>query len=74
MQFNVQDVYAIKFSSFVCYDTISYYDITDTSRFINCYDTSAFCMHVVHDTAYDRSEETRLNSSHSGESRMPSSA
>jgi hypothetical protein len=34
-------------------NTVSYYDTTITSLFINCCVTSAFCQHGMHDTNYD---------------------
>jgi hypothetical protein len=37
----------------MCYDTVSTYDTTTISFFIYWCDTSAFCMHVMHDTSYD---------------------
>jgi hypothetical protein len=35
MQMCVYDVFAIRLSSFACYNTVSYYDTTLTSFFIN---------------------------------------
>jgi len=54
MQICVHDVFAIKFSSFTWYDTVSYYDTTLIALLINCCAaTSDFCQHGKHDTAYD---------------------
>jgi hypothetical protein len=53
MQICVQDVFVTNFSRLTCYDTVSWYDTTPTSPLINYSATSAFCMHVVHDTTYD---------------------
>jgi hypothetical protein len=53
MQNCVQDLFDIGFSSYTCYDTISTYDTTIVSLIINYKDTSAFCMHRIHDTGYD---------------------
>jgi hypothetical protein len=53
MQIYVQDLFGIKFSSTTCYDTVSTYDTTIISLIFNCTATSAFCMHVMHDTTYD---------------------
>jgi hypothetical protein len=53
MQICVQNVFVTNFSRLTCYDTISWYDTTLTSLFINYDVTSTFCMHVVHDTSYD---------------------
>jgi hypothetical protein len=49
----VHDVFATSLSSFVCHDTVSYYDTNPTSLFINCCAISAFCQHGMHDTTYD---------------------
>jgi hypothetical protein len=49
----VQDLFDIIFSSYTCYDTISTYATTIISLIINYGDTSAFCMHDMHDTSYD---------------------
>jgi hypothetical protein len=37
----------------MCYDTIFNYDTTIISLLINCSDTSAFCIHKMHDITYD---------------------
>jgi hypothetical protein len=55
MQIYGYDVFGIALSSFTCYDTVSYYDTSLTSLFINWYATSDFCQHGMHDTAYDTS-------------------
>jgi hypothetical protein len=47
------DALAIKFSSYSCHNTVSYYDTTLTSLLINYYATSDFCLHGMHDTSYD---------------------
>jgi hypothetical protein len=47
------DAFAIAFSSFTCYDTVSYYDTSLISVIINWCTISAFCLHEMHDTAYD---------------------
>jgi hypothetical protein len=52
MQIYVQDVFVTNFSRLTCYDIV-WYDTTLTSLLINYGATSAFCMHVVHDTNYD---------------------
>jgi hypothetical protein len=39
----------------MCYDTVSYYDTSLISLFINWCDTSDFCQHTIHNTAYDTS-------------------
>jgi hypothetical protein len=56
------DVFASRLSSrlscFVCHDTVSYYDTTLTSLFINCHATSDFC--GMHDTSYDTPIVTSL--------------
>jgi hypothetical protein len=44
MQICVQDVFVTNFSRLTCYDIV---------LLINYGATSAFCMHVVHDTSYD---------------------
>jgi hypothetical protein len=49
----VHDVFATSLSSFVCHDTVSYYDTTPTSLFIDCCATSAFCQHGMYNTTYD---------------------
>jgi hypothetical protein len=48
-----QDVFASRLSYFACHDTVSYYDTTHTSLFINCHATSDFCLCGMHDTTYD---------------------
>jgi hypothetical protein len=53
MQICVQDIFVTNFSRLTCYDTVSWYDTTLISLLINYGVTSAFCMHVVHDTSYD---------------------
>jgi hypothetical protein len=53
MQNCVQDLFDTIFSRYTCYDTVSTYDITLISLIINYGDTSAFCMHGMHDTSYD---------------------
>jgi hypothetical protein len=53
MQIYVQDLFGIKFSSTTCYDTVSTYDTTIISLIFNHTATSAFYMHVMHDTTYD---------------------
>jgi hypothetical protein len=55
MQICVQDVFVTNFSRLMCYDIVSWYDTTLTSLLINYGTTSAFCMHVMHDTSYDTS-------------------
>jgi hypothetical protein len=47
------DVFASRLSCFACYDTVSYYDTTPTSLFINCYAISDFCLGGMHDISYD---------------------
>jgi hypothetical protein len=49
MQICVQDAFVTNFSRLTCYDTVSWYDTT----LISFLATSAFCIHVVHDTSYD---------------------
>jgi hypothetical protein len=44
------DALLINFSRSLCYDTVSYYD---TYLLINYCATSDFCLHGMHDTAYD---------------------
>jgi hypothetical protein len=53
MQNCIQDLLNIIFSSYTCYDIVSTYDTTIVSLIINYGDTSAFCMHKIHDTSYD---------------------
>jgi hypothetical protein len=53
MQNCVQDLFDTIFSRYTCYDTVSIYDTTLISLIINYSDTSAFCMHGMHDTSYD---------------------
>jgi hypothetical protein len=53
MQIGVHDVFALKFFSFTCYVTVSYYDTTIISHLINRCATSDFCQHDIHDTTYD---------------------
>jgi hypothetical protein len=70
MQIGVHDVFFIKFFSFTCYDTVSYYDTmhygcsiinrdggstTLISHLINWCATLDFCQHDMHDTTYDTS-------------------
>jgi hypothetical protein len=47
MQKYGQDLLDISFSYFTCYDT------TILSPHIRCSATSAFCMHIMHNTTYD---------------------
>jgi hypothetical protein len=61
MQICVYDVFATKFSSFTCYDTVSYYDTTPISHVINWCVTSDFCQHGMHDTTYDTHIGASLN-------------
>jgi hypothetical protein len=56
-----QDVFASRLSYFACHDTVSYYDTTHTSLFINCHATSDFCLGGIHDTSYDTLIVTSLN-------------
>jgi hypothetical protein len=56
----VHDVFAIKFSSFTCNDTVSYYDTTLISHLINRYATSDFYQHGMHDTTFDTPIVTSL--------------
>jgi hypothetical protein len=44
----------------MCYDTVSTYDTNITSLIINYSDTSAFCIHAMHDTSYDTPTRTSL--------------
>jgi hypothetical protein len=53
MQNCVQDLFDIVFSSYTCYDIVFTYDTTIISLVINYSDTSAFCMHEMHDTSCD---------------------
>jgi hypothetical protein len=53
MQICVQDLFVTNFSRLTCYDTVSWYDTIPTSLLISYGATSAFYMHVVHDTSYD---------------------
>jgi hypothetical protein len=48
-----QDVFASRLSYFACHDTVSYYDTTHTSLFINYHATSDFCLGGMHNTSYD---------------------
>jgi hypothetical protein len=41
------------FSYFTCHDTLSYYDTTLTSLFINCYTTLDFLLRGTHHTTHD---------------------
>jgi hypothetical protein len=61
IQISVHDVFAIKFTSFTCYDTVSYYDTTPISHVINWCVTSDFCQHGMHDTTYDTHIGASLN-------------
>jgi hypothetical protein len=45
-----QDVFASRLSYFTCHDTVSYYDTTHTSLFINYHTTLDFCLGGMHDT------------------------
>jgi hypothetical protein len=54
------DAFASIFSSFMCGDTVSYYDTNITSFFINYYATSNFWQHSMHDTSYDTAIVTSL--------------
>jgi hypothetical protein len=60
MQNCVQDLFDTIFSRYTCYDTVSTYDTTLISLIINYGDTSAFCMHGIHDTSYDTTIVTSL--------------
>jgi hypothetical protein len=60
MQNCVQDLFDTIFSRYTCYDTVSTYDTTLISLIINYGDTSAFCMHEMHDTSYDTTIVTSL--------------
>jgi hypothetical protein len=53
MQIYVRDVFVTNFFRLTCYDIVSWYDTTLTSLLINYGATSAFYIHVVHDTSYD---------------------
>jgi hypothetical protein len=55
MQIYGYDLFFIALSSFTCYDDVSYYETSLISLIINWCTTSAFCMHGMHDTAYDTS-------------------
>jgi hypothetical protein len=61
MQMCVHDVFVIKFSWFVCHDTVSYYDTTLISHLIKWCATSDFCQHGMHDTTYDTPIVASLN-------------
>jgi hypothetical protein len=61
MQNCVQDLFNTIFSRYTCYDTVSIYDTTLISLIINYDDTSAFCMHGMHDTSYDTTIVTSLS-------------
>jgi hypothetical protein len=61
MQNCVQDLFDTIFSRYTCYDTVSTYDTTLISLIINYGDTSAFCMHGMHDTSYDITIVTSLS-------------
>jgi hypothetical protein len=61
MQICGYDAFVIALFSFTCYDTVSYYDTSLISLIINWCATSAFCMHEMHDTAYDTSIVASLN-------------
>jgi hypothetical protein len=60
MQNCVQDMFDTIFSRYTYYDTVSIYDTTPISFIINYSDTSAFCMHEMHDTSYDTTIVTSL--------------
>jgi hypothetical protein len=64
MQNYVQDLFDTIFSRYTCYDTVSTYDTTLISLIINYSDTSAFCMHKMHDTSYDTTIVTSLRAPH----------
>jgi hypothetical protein len=61
MQNYVQDLFDTIFSRYMCYDIVSTYDTTPISLIINYGDTSAFCMHGMHDTSYDTTIVTSLS-------------
>jgi hypothetical protein len=61
MQNCVQDMFDTIFFRYTCYDTVSTYDTTPISLIINYSDTSAFCMHGMHDTSYDTIIVTSLS-------------
>jgi hypothetical protein len=52
MQIWVHIVFVIRFSSFACYDAVSYYDTTISSHFVNCCVTLMFWQHSIHDLWY----------------------
>jgi hypothetical protein len=54
------DVFPSRLSCYVCHDTVSYYDTTHTSLFINCHATSDFCLGGIYDTSYDTPIVTSL--------------
>jgi hypothetical protein len=56
------DVFPSRLSCYVCHDTVSYYDTTSTSLFINCHATSDFCLGGIHDISYDTLIVTSLSS------------
>jgi hypothetical protein len=60
MQNYVQDLFDTIFFRYTCYDTVSTYDTTLISLIINYGDTSAFCMHGMHDTNYNTTIVTSL--------------
>jgi hypothetical protein len=53
MQMCVYDVFTIKFSSFTCYDTVSYFDTTLIYILINLCATTKFCQHGIYGTLID---------------------
>jgi hypothetical protein len=57
--------------SFVCHDTVSYYDTTLTSLFINYCATLDFCQHSMHDTSYDTLIVTSLSLSNLNTTSLP---
>jgi hypothetical protein len=54
------DVFASRLPCFACLDTVSYYDTTPTSLFINCYAILDFCLGGMHDISYDTPIVTSL--------------
>jgi hypothetical protein len=51
----VHNVFSSRLSSFMCHDTVSYYNITLISLYINWHATSDFCQCGMHETSYDTS-------------------
>jgi hypothetical protein len=60
MQICVQDAFATRFSSFTCYDTVSYCHTTLTFLFIKYYVILVFCQYGMHDITYDTPIVTSL--------------